>query len=85
MSMTPVVARVKCSSKSPVSDGAQGIGFTPDYDDVANEDWSRYTDNPTLQLGLSVTEEVGGRFEIGKTYTLLLTDEEPPTGKKVVK
>lgn len=72
-----ITAKVKCYQKTEtgVGDDRQvQVGFTADYADGRNKEWSLYT--PALSLSMTLKGDVADRFEIGKAYTLTFTTEE---------
>lgn len=70
-------AKVVVTAKQPDSYGlmTSGVTFGPDYADGANASWAART--PTLDLTMSVVDDVAQHIEQGARYTLLLTPDDP--------
>lgn len=74
-----ITAKILCQTKVATGEGDSRqvqVSFLPDYADGRNKEWSLYTPNLSLSLGLK--GPVADRFEIGKAYTLQFVPEDGP-------
>jgi hypothetical protein len=71
-----VTAKIVCTSKTESGEGDNRqvvVGFSPDYQDGRNKEWSLYT--PALSLSMTLKGDVADRFEPSKAYTLQFVEE----------
>jgi hypothetical protein len=74
--MSDVTAKIVCQSKQESGEGEDrtvNVSFAPDYHDDRNKEWARWT--PGLSLTMGLKGAVADRFEVGKGYTLIFTEE----------
>jgi hypothetical protein len=75
-----ITAKIKVTSKVTQAPGTEheqvAIGFSPDYDDGRNKEWSLYT--PALSLSMTVKPSVAEQFEPGQAFTLVFEPDEAP-------
>lgn len=68
-------AKIVCTARSERPDGQIQLGFSPDYRDGRNAEWSKYT--PSLSLSMTVTDTAGlARAQLGDHFTLSFDDVE---------
>ena len=68
-----ITAKVKCSNKQEISEGAAIVEFSPDYAQGRNSEWAAAT--PTLSLRMTLNGAVADRFIVGKAFTLTFEEE----------
>lgn len=67
-------AKIFLWDKSEPSDGQVTLSFNADYADGKNKEWSKYT--PSLNLGMTVLEEVAADWNAGDHFTLTFDKSE---------
>jgi hypothetical protein len=68
-----ITAKVKLTSKTLYT-GSQQLVFGVDYADGKNKSWAAPT--PTLNLTMTVKNEVADAFELGGSYTLTFSPSD---------
>jgi hypothetical protein len=72
-----VTAKIICQAKTGEAgegdDRTVNVAFGPDYADGRNAEWARWT--PGLSLTMGLRGAVADQFEVGKAYTLTLTED----------
>lgn len=66
-----ITAKVALAVKT-MYPGTTKLEFLPDYADGRNKEWAAST--PSLNLAMTVTPEIGERFQAGKKYTLMFEE-----------
>lgn len=74
-----ITAKVILQDVKPNIDGQTQLRFLADYAAGKNKEWSKYT--PSLDLGMTVTDEVANTFKLGASYTLTFAEDEEPDGE----
>jgi hypothetical protein len=67
-------AKVFLAGKTELRDGQTGLVFSADYNDDANKEWAKYT--PSLNLTMTVLNEVADGWEYGDKFTLTFDKSE---------
>lgn len=84
MSFTRTTAKILCTYRRDQADtGTTVLSFGPDYAHGANAEWAEST--PSLDLRMTVVQEVAARFQTGQAFTLTFEpDDDEHEGQAAV-
>jgi len=69
-----VQAKFRVTSITEFEGDTEEVKMTPVYKDNANKDWSRFTPNGEIRMSITA-EGARGVFGVGKTYSVLFSEE----------